>query len=100
MPQYHDMGGRPGAGPIDPHEHVLADWERRTDAIARALGAGDEPIIRVDESRRMIESFTPEEYDSLSYYQKRVVSIERLLIEKQILTKDEVDRRLVEQNAR
>ena len=36
MRRHHDMGGEP-AGPIDRHEHDLAPWEKRVDAILRLL---------------------------------------------------------------
>ena len=73
---HHDIGGLPGAGAIDQAEHQLSDWEVLADAINQALGARG--IKRTDEMRRWI------------------ASLESILIEKKILTKDEIDRRLAE----
>ena len=36
---HHDIGGLPGAGPIDQSEHQLSDWEILADAVNQALGA-------------------------------------------------------------
>ena len=38
---HHDIGGLPGAGPIDQTEHQLADWEILADAVNQALGVID-----------------------------------------------------------
>lgn len=94
----HDMGGRPGAGPIDRSEHVLADWEVLADAVNQALGA--KGIRRTDEMRRAREDLGPDQYLSLSYYERWVASMETILVEKGILTRDEIDRRMAEFEAR
>jgi hypothetical protein len=50
MPRrHHDVGGEPGAGPIDQTEHQLSDWEILADAINQALGV--KGIRRTDEMR-------------------------------------------------
>ncbi|MYC35381.1 MAG: nitrile hydratase subunit beta [Chloroflexi bacterium] len=85
----HDMGGRPNEDPIDQGEHVLMDWERRIDSIRGVLG--DKGLLGVDELRRAIEGLTPERYQSLSYYQRWTEAVEALLIEKGVLTADELD---------
>lgn len=94
----HDMGGRPGAGPIDRSEHVLADWEVLADAVNQALGA--KGIRRTDEMRRAREDLGPDQYLSLSYYERWVASMEAILVEKGVLTRDEIDRRMAEFEAR
>ena len=33
---HHDIGGLPGAGPIDQSEHQLSDWEILADAVNQA----------------------------------------------------------------
>ena len=85
----HDMGGRPNEDPIDQGEHVLMDWERRIDSIRGVLG--DKGLLGVDELRRAIEGLTPERYESLSYYERWTEAVEALLIEKGVLTADELD---------
>ena len=86
----HDMGGSP-AGPIDKGQHEVEDWERLADAITTALdGKG---IKTTDEHRRAQESLPPEEYASLSYYERWVAATETLLVEKGVLTREEIDER-------
>jgi Nitrile hydratase beta subunit len=90
----HDRGGWPGAGPIDRKEHEYTMWERRTDAIRGVLGA--KQIIRTDELRRAVESIEPAQYEQLSYYERWIVAIEALLVEKGLLTRAEIDRKMDE----
>jgi Nitrile hydratase beta subunit len=90
----HDRGGWPGAGPIDRAEHEYSLWERRTDAIRSVLGA--KQLIRVDELRRAVESIEPAQYEQLRYYERWLVAIEALLVEKGLLTREEIDRKMEE----
>ena len=91
MGGFHDMGGAPG-GPIDRSQHEVEDWERLADAINGALGA--KGLQSTDELRRSIESL--EEYRELSYYERWVAATEKLLIEKDVLSSDEIDERAAE----
>jgi nitrile hydratase len=100
MPGIHDRGGWPDDTPIDPSEHVMAAWEEHTDALMRLLSSPAKGIIRVDELRRAIESLDPERYEAYSYYQRWLSAIEMLLVEKGILTIDEIDARAQELRTR
>ena len=84
----HDMGGSPG-GPIDKGQHEVEDWERLADAVNGALGA--KGLQSTDELRRAIESL--ENYLDLSYYERWVAATEKLLVEKGVLTSDDIDQR-------
>jgi Nitrile hydratase beta subunit len=84
----HDMGGSPG-GPIYKGQHEVEDWERLADAINGALGA--KGLQSTDELRRAIESL--ENYLDLSYYERWVAATEKLLVEKGVLTSDDIDQR-------
>jgi Nitrile hydratase beta subunit len=84
----HDMGGSPG-GPIYKGQHEVEDWERLADAINGALGA--KGLQSTDELRRAIESL--ENYLDLSYYERWVAATEKLLVEKGVLTSDDIDER-------
>ena len=77
------MGGRPRSEPID--------WERRTGALVGALR--EKSLINTDELRRGIESIPAHEYERLSYYERWSASLELLLVEKGVLTSDEIDDR-------
>jgi hypothetical protein len=87
----HDMGGSPG-GPVDRGQHEVEDWERLADAINGALGA--KGLQSTDELRRSIECL--EEYRDLSYYERWVAATEKLLVEKGVLSSDEIDQRAAE----
>ena len=87
----HDMGGTDHHEPIDVTDHVMSDWERLVDAINLTLaGKG---LYRVDEMRRAQEEIPPEEYLELTYYERWIGGMERLLTEKGVLTSDEIDGR-------
>ena len=91
---HHDIGGLAGAGAIDRAEHALSDWEILADAVNQALGARG--IKRTDEMRRAREEMDSAAYRDMSYYERWIASIEAILIEKKILTKEEIDRKLAE----
>ena len=89
MRRPHDRGGLP-AGPINRSGHQLAPWEKRVDALSGLLGR--KGLRRTDESRRAMENMDPALYVRLAYYERWVVGMETLLIEKGITTKEEIDR--------
>ena len=93
MRHVHDRGGWPDAGPVERAEHDYSMWEKRTDAMLRIL-TRDRHIIRVDELRRAIESIPPKDYETMSYYERWITAIETLIIEKGLLTREEIDRRV------
>ena len=88
------MGGMPTDEPIDRSERQLMDWEWQTYGLAGVLRSKD--IITGDELRRGIESLPGDEYESLSYFERWAASIESLLIEKEVLTRDDVERKVGE----
>ena len=93
MRHVHDRGGWPDAGPVERAEHDYSMWEKRTDAMLRIL-TRDRHIIRVDELRRAIESIPPRDYETMSYYERWITAIETLIIEKGLLTRADIDRRV------
>ena len=99
MPAYHDLGGQP-AGPIDRTERTLEPWEKRVDALVQLLSAPQRRIISVDELRRAIEGLGSAEYNRLSYYERWIAGVANLLLEKGVLTADELGRKLDEVRAR
>lgn len=85
------MGGLPG-GPVDRSQHDVEDWERLAAAINSALGA--KGLQSTDQHRRAIESL--ENYRDLSYYERWVAATEKLLVEKSILSSEEIDEKTAE----
>jgi hypothetical protein len=97
MRRHHDMGGAP-AGPIDRHEHDLAPWEKRVDAILRLLIAKD--LLTLDELRRAIEELGPGAYDELSYFERWIAAIANLLVEKGVVEVRELGEAIATAQAR
>ncbi|WP_179138084.1 SH3-like domain-containing protein [Candidatus Entotheonella palauensis] len=97
MPRIHDRGGWPDIGPIDRDEHDPTMWEKRTDALMRALRSRH--YIEVDELRRAIESIDPLRYEQLTYYERWAEAIEILLVEKGVINRDEIERKIAVQDA-
>ena len=94
MPKVHDRGGWPTNEPIDQGDHQLMDWERRVDGLRSVLG--QKGLVKTDELRRAIESLPPEQYESLSYYERWTAALELLLVEKGLLTREEIARKVAE----
>jgi nitrile hydratase len=86
MSDVHDLGGRLGQGPIlrEPREPVFhARWEGRVLGLAYcAIGFG---WINVDAFRHGIERMEPARYLAASYYERWLVSLERVLAEAGVL---------------
>ncbi len=88
---HHDMGGLP-AGPVERNEHDYADWERRVDALAVLMNKS----ITVDERRKNIEALAPQAYDSMGYYERWVIALGQALIQRGIITTEELGRKMEE----
>lgn len=97
--RHHDMGGLP-AGPVDRAEHDHAPWEKRVDALMRLLSDSKRRVLTVDELRRGIEELGPGAYDTYSYYERWMASLTNILLEKGVITVDELGRRMAEVEAR
>ena len=89
----HDLGGMHGFGPVEPEpdEPVFhAEWERRAFAVTLALGAWRR--WNLDMSRSIREQMPPAEYLATSYYEHWLFGIERLVVDKGLVTPDEMAR--------
>ena len=93
-----DMGGEPG-GPIDSEEHELAFWEWRVDAMNQLLRPAGANLSNTHEGRRAIEALG-EDYEKLNYYERKLYSLQALLIEKDVFTDAEFDAKLAEVRSR
>ena len=95
----HDLGGEP-AGPIDLAEHERTFFDQRVDAMMRLLAHPEHGYYTVDAMRRAIESLPRDQYFGLGYYERWVRAIRRLVVEKGLLTEDEIERRLAQLKAK
>lgn len=100
MRGHHDMGGLP-AGKVERGEHDYAEWERRVDALMALLtGIRGPKLMTVDELRKNIEAIGPEAYDRMGYYERWIVSITQTMIQRGVITSDELARKLEAVEAR
>ena len=87
----HDLGGMHGFGPvIREHDEPVfhSDWEKRVFGMTlTAMGRG---VCNVDEFRRAIEHMPPAGYLAASYYEKWLHALEALLVEKGVVTREEL----------
>jgi len=91
------MGGLP-AGKVERTEHDYADWERRVDALAVLLWGikGAKKLMTVDELRKNIEALPPDAYEKLSYYERWVKSLTDTLIQRGVISAEELERKMAE----
>lgn len=97
MSGIHDLGGMHGLGPIRPEadEPVFHEgWERRMFGLMVATFGGGQ--YNVDEFRHAIERMDPAHYLESSYYEHWLSAVETLLVEKGVLTRDELAARKAE----
>jgi Nitrile hydratase beta subunit len=94
---HHDMGGLP-AGKVERSEHDYPEWQRRVDAMVQILRLGGR--ITVDELRKNIEALPPAAYDQLEYYEKWVSSLTQTLLQRGVITTDELGRKMEEVDKR
>src|SRR5215472_13757087 len=87
----HDMGGMDGFGRVQPevNEPVFhADWERRVLALVSSVltltGRN------MDEFRHAIERIPPAHYLTSSYYERWLLAVETVLVERGIVSGDEL----------
>jgi hypothetical protein len=93
----NDIGGLP-AEPIQRVEHSLEPWEKRCHALADVLDF--HKIINTEEKRCGVEALGAEMVGKLSYYERWIVAFANILFRKQILTPEELARKMGEVEAR
>jgi len=95
MDGVHDLGGMQGFGPVEREENepvFHARWEPAVLAMVRtSLGRG---CCNLDEFRHAIERMEPAEYLSVTYYEKWLDGLTRVLIEKGVVNAEDVASRV------
>lgn len=99
MRSHHDMGGKP-AGKCEPDEHEYEQWEKRVDALMMLLSDKERQLLKVDELRRNIESLGTDAYERMGYYERWMHSITQTLIQRGVISIDELGRKMAEIEAR
>ena len=72
------MGGLP-AGPVNRDEHDYALWEKRVDALY--LLCSTKGIFTVDALRRVLEDMSEDAFETQSYYERWIQSVNQNLLE-------------------
>jgi nitrile hydratase subunit beta len=94
MDGIHDLGGRQGFGKVRYTQGATAfhaAWEVRTNSLyAHAVRLR---IFNMDEYRHAIERMDPRHYLTASYYERSLTSLATLLVEKGVITREELERR-------
>jgi len=86
----HDLGGKQGFGrvayPSSPHDET---WE----PLVRALSsfAMRKRIYNMDEFRHAIERMAPRHYLTAPYYERHLTALATLLVEKDVVTREELE---------
>ena len=100
MARIHDLGGLQGFGSVPgTHDETTfhAAWEARVFGIMRTFLANG--VCNLDEYRDAVERLTPLTYLSSSYYERWLLAVEKIAVEKGVLEAGAVDRQLAELEA-
>jgi hypothetical protein len=89
----NDLGGL-AADPLVISDHELLPWEKRCHALLDVLD--QYKIVNTEEKRRGIDDLGSEIYARLTYYEKWIVAASNVLMQKGILTSDEIARKVDE----
>lgn len=92
-----DAGGRPG-GPIPMTERELKPWEKRCHALLDVLDRNK--VINTEEKRRGVEELGAELIARNGYYERWILAAANILLQKQIITPDDIARKTAEVQAR
>lgn len=91
MARPHDIGGDEDYGPVEqradepPFDHL---WQARVHAVHQQLVSTG--VYTRDEGRDGIERLSAQEYRTLGYYERRFVATCRMLVERGVLTADDL----------
>ena len=89
----HDMGGMHGFGRVEREENepvFHAEWEKHLYALNRSRGMLG---YNIDGMRHGVQRMAPQHYLTASYYERWLFSLELNLVEKGVLTREEIDAR-------
>src|SRR5262252_6335938 len=93
MDGVHDTGGRQGFGRVRytlKAQTFHEPWEKRVNALySLAVKHG---IFNMDEYRHAIERMEPRHYLSASYYERSLTGFATLLVEKGVITREELEK--------
>lgn len=95
--RWHDMGGI-AAGPIPTDQHDFSLWEKRVDALM--IIASSKGHFSVDGLRRVLEDMGEDAFETMTYYERWIASVNQNLIEAGVYTTAELAQRMTSVAAR
>ena len=95
--RWHDMGGDT-AGPIDFDQHDFALWEKRVDALMVLASA--KGYFTVDGLRRVLEDMGKDSFETMSYYERWIHSVNQNLLEAGAYSLEELGTKMAQVAAR
>lgn len=95
--RWHDMGGD-SAGKIPTEQHDFSLWEKRVDALM--IIASGKGHFTVDGLRRVLEDMGEEAFETMTYYERWIMSVNQNLIEAGVYSTAELAQRMSEVAAR
>lgn len=91
----HDVGGMDGFGPVDTDADETGFHERwEGEAYALFVATLGNGVANLDEFRYAIERMAPADYLGSSYYERWLTAFETLLVENDVLERDELASRI------
>ena len=95
--RWHDMGGD-ASGPVPTAQHDFALWEKRVDALmVLCSGKG---LFTVDGLRRVLEDMGEDAFETMTYYERWIASVNQNLIEAGSYTSAELAAKMEQVTAR
>ncbi|MDX1485144.1 MAG: nitrile hydratase subunit beta [Alphaproteobacteria bacterium] len=91
----HDVGGLK-AGPVDTETHDMTFWEKQIDALHALIGDDKRRIVPKGQNRRYVEALGEDVYNTLSYYERWTATMSQQLLEKGVLSREEIDAKVRE----
>ncbi len=90
----HDLGGLPPGGPLVRTERELTPFEKFCHALLNVLDVHE--LVNTEEKRRGVEELGGQIIGALSYYERWAVSASKVLVEKRLITPQELGEKMAE----
>ncbi|EBA03726.1 MAG: nitrile hydratase subunit beta [Paracoccaceae bacterium] len=95
--RWHDMGGQ-DAGQVPREGHDFALWEKRVDALM--VLCSSKGYFTVDGLRRVLEDMGEESFETMTYYERWISSINQNMVEAGAYSLEELGTKMAEITAR
>lgn len=90
----NDIGGE-NWGPISTAQETTPEWAKLSTALRGALGEKGAGLVNLHEGRRAREEMGREQYHALSYFELGMQAIHDILVQKNIITEQEIAARII-----